>query len=123
MFTRFVEIGRVCLVNYGPDEGKLATIIDVVDQNKCLIDGENIKRQIINYRRIALTDFTVKIARNARGKTLKAAWKKADIESKWAATSWAKKLVAKKKRASLTDFERFQVMKAKQQKAQILGKK
>jgi len=123
MFTRFVEIGRVCLVNYGPDEGKLATIIDVVDQNKCLIDGENIKRQIINFRRIALTDFKVKIARNARGKTLKAAWKEGDIESKWGATSWAKKLVAKKRRANLTDFERFQVMKAKQQKAQILGKK
>ena len=123
MFTRFVEIGRVCLVNYGPDEGKLATIIDVVDQNKCLIDGDNIQRQIINFRRIALTDFKVKIARNARGKTLAAAWKKDDIASKWGATAWAKKLIAKKKRANLNDFERFQVMKAKQQKAAILGKK
>lgn len=34
LFTRFVEIGRVVLVNYGPDYGKLATIIDVVDGNK-----------------------------------------------------------------------------------------
>jgi len=34
LFTRFVEIGRVVLVNYGPDAGKLATIIDVVDNNK-----------------------------------------------------------------------------------------
>lgn len=33
-FTRFVEIGRVALVNYGPDEGKLAVIIDVLDQNR-----------------------------------------------------------------------------------------
>lgn len=33
-FTRFVEIGRVALINYGPDEGKLCTIIDVVDGNK-----------------------------------------------------------------------------------------
>lgn len=33
-FTRFVEIGRVVLVCYGPFEGKLAVIIDVVDQNK-----------------------------------------------------------------------------------------
>lgn len=123
MFTRFVEIGRVCLINYGPDEGKLATIIDVVDQNKCLIDGENINRQIINFSRIALTDFKVKIAMNSRSKTLAAAWKKEGIAAKWGATTWAKKLVAKKKRASLNDFERFQVMKAKQQKAAILGKK
>lgn len=34
LFTRFVEVGRVVLINYGPDNGKLATIIDVVDQNK-----------------------------------------------------------------------------------------
>lgn len=35
-FTRFVEIGRVVLVNYGPDEGKLAVILDVADNNKVL---------------------------------------------------------------------------------------
>lgn len=29
-----MEIGRVVLVNYGPDYGKLATVIDVVDGNK-----------------------------------------------------------------------------------------
>ena len=34
LFSRYVEIGRVALVNYGPDYGKLATIIDVVDGNK-----------------------------------------------------------------------------------------
>ncbi len=33
-FTRFVEIGRVVLINYGPDAGKLATIIDVVDAKR-----------------------------------------------------------------------------------------
>ena len=38
LFTRFVEIGRVVLVNYGPDCGKLATVIDVVDGNKVRCD-------------------------------------------------------------------------------------
>lgn len=33
-FTRFVEIGRVAMVSYGPHEGKLCVIIDVVDSNK-----------------------------------------------------------------------------------------
>ena len=33
-FTRFVEVGRVVLINYGPDAGKLATIIDVVDAKR-----------------------------------------------------------------------------------------
>ena len=34
MFERYVEIGRVALVNYGKDYGKLVTIVDVVDQNR-----------------------------------------------------------------------------------------
>ena len=34
-FKRYVEIGRVALVNYGEDYGKLVVISDVVDQNRC----------------------------------------------------------------------------------------
>ncbi len=34
LFKRLVEIGRVALINYGPDKGKLCVIIDVVDQKR-----------------------------------------------------------------------------------------
>jgi large subunit ribosomal protein L14e len=43
--------------------------------------------------------------------------------AKWEASSWAKKLSSKKKRASLSDFDRFKVMVAKKQKAAIIAKK
>ena len=33
-FKRYVEIGRVALINYGEEAGKLVTIVDVVDQNR-----------------------------------------------------------------------------------------
>ena len=33
-FTRYVEIGRIALINYGEEYGKLVVISDVVDQNK-----------------------------------------------------------------------------------------
>ncbi|CAJ1944271.1 unnamed protein product [Cylindrotheca closterium] len=126
-FSRYVEVGRVVLVNYGPETGKLATIIDIVDQNKCLIDGPEeitgVSRQVIPFTRIALTDFTVKIQRNARTKTLKKAWEEADTMNKWEASSWAKKLSAKKKRASLSDFGRFKAMVARKQKSEIISKK
>lgn len=127
VFTRFVEVGRVVLINYGPESGKLATIIDIVDQNKCLIDGPaeitGVSRQVISYTRIALTDLTVKIQANARQTTLKKAWEEADTLNKWEASSWAKKLSAKNKRASLSDFARFKVMVARKQKSEIIAKK
>lgn len=33
-FKRYVEIGRVAMVNFGEDYGKLVVISDVVDQNR-----------------------------------------------------------------------------------------
>jgi large subunit ribosomal protein L14e len=74
-----VEVGRVCLVNYGPDAGKLCTIVDIVDQNKCLIDGPRkmtgCGRQVIPFKRLALTDFVCKIEKSARGNAIEAAFK------------------------------------------------
>lgn len=62
-FKRFVEIGRVGLVQYGSDEGKLCTVIDVIDNNRVLIDGPEpitgVKRQELNIKRLMLTDITV----------------------------------------------------------------
>lgn len=33
-FNRFVEAGRVCLINYGPLKGKICVIVDIIDNNK-----------------------------------------------------------------------------------------
>lgn len=120
-----MEVGRVVLINYGPDKGKLAAVIDIVDQNKCLIDGpcSGVSRQVISFARLALTDLIVKIQRSARQKTITAAWASCEIDSKWAASSWAKKLASRKKRADLSDFGRFKVMVAKKQKTEIISKK
>ena len=94
-FTRFVEVGRVALINYGPDCGKLCTIIDIVDAKRVcsfwnmvvklyvyqvLVEGPSsitgVQRQIITCKRISLTDIVVKkIGRNARESTVAAAWK------------------------------------------------
>ena len=115
------------LINHGPEAGKLATVIDVVDQNKCLIDGPEeitgVARQVIPFARIALTDLTVQVGRNARQKSLLKAWKEGDTLATWEKSSWAKKLAARKKRANLNDFDRFKVMVARKQKAQIIAEK
>ena len=79
-------------------------ILDVMDQNKALVDGPEIPRQKINFRRISLTDIKMDIKRSIKTGKLDAAWKEQDIDAKWQKTSWAKKRVAKTKRANLTDF-------------------
>ena len=33
-YSRFVEVGRVAMINYGEDYGKLCVIMDVLDHNR-----------------------------------------------------------------------------------------
>ena len=68
MFKRFVEVGRVVLVNFGPLAGRLAVIVEIINTSKVLIDGPttNVRRQEISIRRLSLTDFTVQVARGVK---------------------------------------------------------
>ncbi len=46
VFKRFIELGRVVLINYGPLSGKLAVIVDILNTTRVLIHGpkEGVRR-------------------------------------------------------------------------------
>lgn len=126
LFKRFLEPGRLCVVQYGPDEGKLCFVVDIINGTRVLIDGAGVtgvKRQSIPIRRVALTDMRLKLPRGIRSTTLRKALEKDDIIKKFNETSWGQKRLAKQRRATLTDFERFKVMVARQQRAQAVRSK
>lgn len=70
------------------------------------------RRQVINFKWLRLTDITVGAARNARQKSLSAAWEKAGAEGLWKNSAWAKKIAAKAAKAATTDFDRFKAKQA-----------
>ena len=55
-FSRYVEIGRVAYVAHGDDKGKLVTIVDVIDQNRALVDGpcSGVTRKDLNFKALHL---------------------------------------------------------------------
>ncbi|CAN6545317.1 unnamed protein product [Malus baccata var. baccata] len=112
-FKRYVEIGRVALVNYGKDYGKLVVIVDVIDQNRALVDAPDMVRTQLNFKRLSLTDIKIDIKRVPNKKTLIAAMEAADVKNKWEKSSWGRKLIVQKRRAALNDFDRFKLMLAK----------
>ncbi|KAE8668802.1 60S ribosomal protein L14-2 [Hibiscus syriacus] len=112
-FKRYVEIGRVALVNYGKDYGKLVVIVDVVDQNRALVDAPDMVRSQMNFKRLTLADIKIDINRVPKKKTLIDAMEKADVKNKWENSSWGRKLIVQKRRTSLNDFDRFKLMLAK----------
>jgi len=121
----FVTIGRVVLINHGDDNGKLCTIIDVIDQNRALVDGPvevtGVCRQQLNFKSLALTPLLVKIGRNPRPATLAEALEKGKILEQWKKSTWAKRLQQQKIKANMNDLDRFRSMivhKQRQQKIQ-----
>ncbi|XP_010973090.1 large ribosomal subunit protein eL14 [Camelus dromedarius] len=122
VFRRFVEVGRVAYVSFGPHAGKLVAIVDVIDQNRALVDGPctQVRRQAMPFKCMQLTDFVLKFPHSARQKYVRQAWEKADINAKWAATRWAKKIEAREKKAKMTDFDRYKVMKARKMRNRLI---
>ena len=84
---------------------------------QALIDGPlaltGVSRQVINFKRLSLTDLKVKTGLNAGHKALVAAWTKADTLNKWNASSWGQRLAKRAGKATATDFDRFSAMVAK----------
>ncbi|XP_015121423.1 60S ribosomal protein L14 [Diachasma alloeum] len=115
-FERFVESGRVAYISEGPYQGKLAAIVDIIDQNRVLIDGpaSGIPRGQIRLSQLHLTKFCIKFPYTGSTRVVRKAWEKAQLDEKWSQTMWARKVEAKKKRAELSDFDRFKLRKARQ---------
>jgi len=121
-FSKFVEIGRVVFVAHGKHKGKLATIVDIIDQNRALIDGPctNVTRQSYLLKRLHLTRFRLKFPHSCKSKVIRKVWVKNDVSGKWSQTKWAKRLERRKLKSSLTDFERYKLRKLKQVRNRIV---
>ena len=83
---------------------------------QALVDGPctNVARQALAFKHMSLTDLVIKVPRAARSGVVKKAFTDGEVTEKWEKTSWAKRLAARKKKASMTDFDRFKLKLAKQ---------
>mmetsp|Transcript_15310 Transcript_15310/g.36141 ORF Transcript_15310/g.36141 Transcript_15310/m.36141 type:complete len:142 (-) Transcript_15310:46-471(-) len=122
---RYVEVGRVCLVNFGPTRGKLCTIVNIVDQKRVLVDGPQAKtgiaRQIMPLARLTLTSVKINIPRNLRSANLTKKFTEANADAEFGKTAWAQRIAIKAKRGAMSDFERFKVMVAKKTRTKAVN--
>ena len=79
---------------------------------------------MISLRRLALTSIVVdlKEEKSPSKEALAAALKAADVEGKWAASAWGKKLAKQAARKNLTDFDRYKVMVARTKRKALIAK-
>ncbi|XP_055624617.1 60S ribosomal protein L14-like [Toxorhynchites rutilus septentrionalis] len=123
-FTRFVETGRVAKCASGKYKGRLVAIVNVIDQNRVLIDGPitGVPRQQYPVNHLHLTKYRVKFPYTAKTKVVRKALEAFNLKEKFSSTRWNERAVAKAKRCNLTDFDRFKLRLARAERNRIVGK-
>merc|ERR1712181_203179 len=101
-FKKFVEIGRIALLNDGPNSGVL--------------------RQEFPIKRLQLTPIAVKFPFNAPTRIVRKELEANKVNETWESSTWSKRMAVKAKRAGLTDLDRFKLRKAKSARNKILAK-
>merc|ERR1712137_573209 len=110
VFEKFVSIGGVV---FSEAHQKPMAVVNVISLNRLLCDDGNCGRYEVNVKNIRLTDLKIKISWGARPGTVKNAWAAANMTDAYAATYLAKAAATKARRANLTDFERYKLMRLK----------
>jgi large subunit ribosomal protein L14e len=108
-YTRFVEVGRLVLISFGPLADKIGIIVDVIDANRVVIDVPNSTepRQVIPIKRLKLTNIVVKIERAAPPEAVAEAINTENALGHWGETKWAQRIAMRQAKAGLNDFQRF----------------
>ena len=73
-----MNIGQVCIKIAGRDAGNTAIVIDVIDDNFVIVDG-NVRRKRCNIRHLEPLDKNVKIAKNISTEEVLEALKKLNL--------------------------------------------
>lgn len=74
-----IEIGRLCIKTAGRDAGKRGLVIDIIDDNYVLIDGE-VRRRKCNITHLEPLDKIININKKASHDDVKKALKEIKIE-------------------------------------------
>ncbi|CAL8100277.1 unnamed protein product [Calicophoron daubneyi] len=121
-YVKLVQAGRLVFITNGPYAKKVALIVEIIDQNRVLIDGpcSGVPRQAIGLRNLHLSRVCCKLPHGCGTRAVKKIWEKNDISGQWSKTTWARKLERKALRAKMTDFDRFKVMVARQKRNRLL---
>ncbi|XP_050047002.2 large ribosomal subunit protein eL14 isoform X1 [Dermacentor andersoni] len=112
----FVEIGRVVYLTHGKYRGRLCGIVNIVDQNRAVVDGPEtgVPRQAVPFKHMRLTRQKIRVPMGTSTKVVRKAWVKNDVTQKWNESALAKKLAARRLKANMNDFDRFKLRRAKQ---------
>ena len=79
-------------------------------------ENATVPRQSVALNNLIVTPIVIaKLPRAAGRGAVARAWEKAEVETKWDESAWAKRREQREKRRNLSDFDRFKVLRLKKQ--------
>jgi len=106
----------------GPLQGKICAVVNIVDQNRVLVDGPctGVRRQVVNLKNVHITKFRIRIPHTASTPMVREQWELRHVSESWESSRWCKNLRAKQISENLSDFERFKLWKLKKARNAII---
>jgi len=113
-----LEVGRLIYITFGPSVDKIGFVLDIVDEKRILIDGP-CGRQIINIKRIMLTNIKKEINRKINSREIHKIIKENDILKNWYKNKG--KIILKRNFVkNLSDYDRFKYMIGKKHYSRLI---
>lgn len=113
------------MVNYGEQLNKIVVIVDIMDENRVLVDfpsHASLKRPFVLLNHLALTSIKLdRVAREAPVDEVKKECEDSKAGETLAAPGWGNKLAKMGKRGKLDDFGRLKVMAAKMKNSKVIN--
>ena len=116
---KMIEIGRVCIKIAGREAGKKCAVVDVIDDNYVLIDGD-VRRKRCNVKHLEPLEEVIKIEKNASHDTIVSELKKlgVDVKEKKAKEKKEKPKRVKKTAEAKEEKPKKKVKEKKEKKAE-----
>lgn len=117
VFSRFVELGRVVVINRGAFTGKVAVVVEIVDHNRVLVDGPQaltgVARHVACVGHLTLTDIVVpKVTRGMTHAKLCVRFQQEGVLRKYGKSAQGLRQTRLSLRKGMTDFDSFRVKAA-----------
>ena len=117
VFSRFVEVGRVVVLNRGAFTGKLAVVVEILDHNRVLVDGPQamtgVARHVASVGHMTLTDIVVpKVTRGMTHAKLCVRFNQEGVLRKFGKSALGLRQKRVELRKGMTDFDTFRVKAA-----------
>jgi len=131
MTKNFVQIGRVAIINSGPEKGKFAVIANVIDHKRVLIDSPktaddkytSLKRQAYSTRHLRIMKYRLSMRPDETHNVISDLWSKHKITQRLLSSKYMVRKLKQEKKENLTDFDRFKLYKLKQRTNRVLKQK